>query len=236
MIFHDYYAEIPADEVERFVARQEMGRLVTAGASGPHIGLYPFTYGAAAIEIHLVRTDEQVVDLKAQARCLFEVDEVLGTIPSHWVDPENAIYATAYHRTVIFECVARVFEDAVVLAEQQGRLLQRYQPEGRFRPVTADDPMYKAPLNHLAAVRLDVQRTRVKFKLAQNRTPESRRRIIAALRQRNRPNDARAADALESTLVERSHAAPSPGVERSHTAPSPGHPRPKPDSRAPLQQ
>ena len=42
MIFHDYYATVAPEKVERFVAGQELGRLVTAGADGPHIGLYPF--------------------------------------------------------------------------------------------------------------------------------------------------------------------------------------------------
>ena len=200
MIFHDEYAQVPADEVERFVASQELGRLVTAAAGGPHIGLYPFTYSAAAIEIHLVRTDEQTQDLRAQPRCLFEVDEPLGTIPSYWVDPENAIYATAYHRTVIFDCVARVSEDVTELAAQQMRLLARYQPEGRFRAVVAADPMYAKALHHLVGVQLTVERTRVKFKLAQNRTPQARRAIIDQLRTRNRPTDGRAAAALESTL------------------------------------
>jgi len=200
VIFHDYYAEIADGDVERFVAAQDLGRLVTVGDDGPHIGLYPFTYGPDLIEIHLVRTDEQVVDLRARPRCLFEVDEVLGVIPSYWVDPENAIMATAYHRTVIFDCRAEVSEDVAALAEQQGRLLGRYQPEGGFRPVTVADPMYKGALHYLAAVRLTVERTRVKFKLAQNRTPEARRRIIAELRKRGRRTDARAADALESTL------------------------------------
>ena len=200
MIFHDYYAQIPPDEVEGFVAAQELGRLVTAGPGGPHLGLYPFAYTASAVEIHLVRTDEQIQDLRAQPACLFEVDEPLGTIPSYWVDPENAIYATAYHRTVIFDCVARVSEDVEAIAAQQMRLMARYQPEGRFRAVTAEDPMYKGALHHIAAVTLTVERTRVKFKLAQNRKPESRRAIIAELRKRNRPNDARAAAAVESTL------------------------------------
>ena len=202
MIFHDYYADVPADAVERFVAGQEMGRLVTAGEGGPHIGLYPFAWGEDTIELHLVRTDEQAVDLRARPRCVFEVDEVLGAIPSHWLDRENAIYATAYHRTVIFECVARVIEDAGALAEQQGRLMRRYQPEGGYRAVTAADPMYRAALEHLAAVRLTVERTRVKFKIGQNRTPEQRRTLIAQLRRRGRPLDARAAEALEWTLAQ----------------------------------
>ena len=94
--FHDIYTNIPADEIDRFVRAQELGRLVTVAADGtPHLGLYPFTYDGAAFEVHLVRTDEQIADLAARPRCMFEVDEVLGTIPSYWVDPENAIMATA---------------------------------------------------------------------------------------------------------------------------------------------
>jgi hypothetical protein len=46
------------------------------------------------------------------------------------VHPQDAVAATAYHRTVLFDCEADVARDAAVLAEQQMRLLARYQPEG----------------------------------------------------------------------------------------------------------
>jgi predicted FMN-binding regulatory protein PaiB len=152
--------------------------------------------------VHLVRRDEQIADLQARSRCLFEVDEVLGTIPSYWVDPDNAIMATAYHRTVIFECDATVSGDAGELAAQQMRLLARYQPEGGFRPVTADDPMYRGAIEHIAAVRLDVRACRAKFKLAQNRPANVRARLVEALRKRGRPGDERAAGALLWTIEE----------------------------------
>ena len=201
MIFHGYYTDVPPDEVDRFVRSQEMGRLVTVGADGtPHIGLYPFAYDGAAIEIHLVRRDEQMEDLRVRPRCLFEVDEVLGVIPSYWVDPENAVMATAYHRTVIFDCEATISEDAAALAAQQTRLLGRYQPEGGFRPVTPDDPLYRGAIAHIAAVRLDVRARRPKFKLAQNRPLDTRAKIVEELRKRGRPNDRRAADALQWTI------------------------------------
>jgi predicted FMN-binding regulatory protein PaiB len=203
MIFHDIYTNVPADEIDRFVRSQELGRLVTVSADGtPHLGLYPFTYDGAAFEVHLVRRDEQIADLQARSRCLFEVDEVLGTIPSYWVDPDNAIMATAYHRTVIFECDATVSGDAGELAAQQMRLLARYQPEGGFRPVTADDPMYRGAIEHIAAVRLDVRACRAKFKLAQNRPANVRARLVEALRKRGRPGDERAAGALLWTIEE----------------------------------
>ena len=201
MIFHEYYADVPADEVARFVSSQELGRLVTVGADGmPHLGLYPFVHDPGAFELHLVRADELVVDLKARPRCVFEVDEVLGVIPSYWVSQDYAGSATAYHRTVIFECRASVIEDPDAVAAQQLRLLARYQPEGGFRPVNSSDPLYRGALAQLAAIRLVIESTRVKFKLAQNRPPEARRRIVEALRARGRPGDDRAADALAWTL------------------------------------
>ena len=201
MIFHGYYADVPDAEIERFVQGQELARLVTIGPDGmSHLGLYPFAYDGKTFDLHLVRADEQIQDLKLNARCLLEVDEVLGVVPSYWVHPENAGSATAYHRTVIFECLASVLEDPAAVAAQQARLLARYQPEGGFRTVDPADPLYRGMIAQLAAVSLAIARRRIKFKLGQNRPPEARRRVIAELRARGRPGDGRAADALEWTL------------------------------------
>jgi predicted FMN-binding regulatory protein PaiB len=201
VIFHAYYTDVPADAVDRFVDGQELGRLISVGADGtPHVGLYPFVRGEGTVDLHLVREDEVAVDLRARPRCVFEVDEVLGVIPSYWVHPEYGGSATAYHRTVIFECVATVLDDPAAVAAQQERLMARYQPEGGFRVIRPEDPLYGGALRQLTAVRLVVERVRTKFKLAQNRPPETRRKIVQFLRERGRPNDARAAEALESTL------------------------------------
>ena len=89
MIFHEHYTKIPDAELDRFVESQELGRLITVGADGtPHIGLYPFVRAGSVIDLHLVQADEQIADLEARPRCVFEVDEVLGVIPSYWVHPE----------------------------------------------------------------------------------------------------------------------------------------------------
>jgi uncharacterized protein len=201
VIFHAYYADIPAAKVDDFVDAQELGRLIPVGAAGPpHVGLYPFVRSAEAVDLHVVREDEVAVDLRARPRCVFEVDEPLGVIPSYWVHAEYGGSATAYHRTVIFECTASVIDDPAAVAAQQQRLMARYQPEGGFRAIDADDPLYRGALRQLAAVRLAVDRVRTKFKLGQNRPAETRRQVVQFLRNRGRPNDARAADALESTL------------------------------------
>jgi predicted FMN-binding regulatory protein PaiB len=201
MIFYDYYADVPEDTLREFITGQQLGRLVTVSAEGqPHIGLYPFLYLGDRIELHLHRSDEQLADLAAHARCAFEVDEVLGSIPSHWTHATNAMFATAYHRTVIFECDGVVCDDPAVLAAQQQRLMQHYQPEGGHAPVTPDHAMYRGAFREIRALTLTVRIRKVKWKLGQNRKREQLEHLIAELRRRGRPTDAAAADALQWSI------------------------------------
>jgi predicted FMN-binding regulatory protein PaiB len=201
MMFYDMYADVPEDTLLEFVASQELGRFVTVSAAGqPHIGLYPFLKNGERIEMHLHRNDEQLADLRANPKCAFEVDEVLGSIPSHWVHATNAMFATAFHRTVIFECEASISEDADVLAEQQQRLMGHYQPEGSHTPVSSAHAMYRGAFKEIAALTLAITARKVKWKLAQNRRADARERVIAELRQRGRATDAAAADALQWAL------------------------------------
>jgi uncharacterized protein len=201
LIYYDYYSDVPTGAVDEFVRAADMGRLLTVGPEDfPHIGLYPFVYLESTIEMHVNRKDEQLADLRMDPKCLFEIDEVLGTIPSYWVHPEDAVMATAYHRTVIFECAAVISEDASVLAAQQARIMARYQPQGGFRPVSANDPLYSGAIAHIAALRLEIRKCRVKFKLGQNRSIDVRAKIVEELRKRGRLMDERAADALQWTI------------------------------------
>ncbi|HEV7606747.1 MAG TPA: FMN-binding negative transcriptional regulator [Steroidobacteraceae bacterium] len=201
MIFYDYYADIPEATLRDFVCKQELGHFVTVSAEGqPHIGLYPFLFLGETIEIHLSRADEQLKDLLTNRKCVFEVDEMHGTIPSHWIHGSNAMFATAYHRTVIFECDAEVSEDAEVLAAQQRRLMAHYQPDGGHAPVSTEHAMYRGPFKEISALTLHIRARKVKWKLAQNRSREQREKLIAELRKRGRPTDPGAADALQWTL------------------------------------
>jgi predicted FMN-binding regulatory protein PaiB len=201
MIFYDYYADVPDETLSAFVKTREIGRFVTVSADGqPHIGLYPFLFLGTTIEMHLHRSDEQLADLRTNRKCTFEVDEFHGTIPSHWVHPTNAMFATAFHRTVVFECDAEVSEDFEVLAAQQQRLMQHYQPDGGHKAVTTEHAMYRSGFGQISALTLTVRERKVKWKLAQNRDRDRRAKLIAELRNRGRPTDAGAAEALQWAL------------------------------------
>jgi predicted FMN-binding regulatory protein PaiB len=78
--------------------------------------------------------------------------------------------------------------------------MAHYQPDGGHQPVTTEHAMYRGPIGELAAITLHVRARKVKWKLAQNRTRDQRESLIARLRERGRPSDAGAADALQWTL------------------------------------
>jgi len=200
VIYYGYYADLAPGAVEELVSSARVCRLVTLGEGVPHLGLYPFTGDPSGFALHLQREDEQIADLRARPRCVLEVDEVLATIPSHWIDPEHAVFATAYHKTAMFECSAELVETPAGVAEIQRGFMRRYQPEGGYRPIAANDPLYAGLIGMLVGVRLVVERAKIKFKLGQNRDPELRARIVARLRERGAPLDLRTADELEATL------------------------------------
>ena len=200
MMHYDEYVA-PDAEVEALLDRSELGRLITRGADGtPNLGLFPFYRGDGAIHLHLNRQDEQLADLERSPRVLFQVDELLATTPSHWLHPENARMATAYHRCASFVCQASASLDPAAIAAGQNRIMERYQRDGGYRAVAADDELYRGSLELLAAVTLRVVERRVKFKLAQNRPPEVRREIAARLRERGAALDEATARAIEGTL------------------------------------
>lgn len=203
MIHYRYYADAPDEAIASLVANATLARLVTVAEPGhaPHLGLYPFLRTDAGFELHLHRADEQIADLRARPVCLLEVDEVLSSIPSTWIDPANPSFATAYHRTVAFECTATLVDDARALAEQQNRLLASHQPGAGHQPVSADEPTHRALLDMLVGVRLLITRTKVKMKLGQNRDFATRAEVARRLRERGSEIDKRTADALEWTIA-----------------------------------
>lgn len=184
MIDYPYYRPSEA-ELSAFVATQTLGRLVTANASGgPHIGLYPYVTDGTAVEVHLVKNDAQIGDLRQNPQVVFEVDEVLTFVPSYLEHPESAQAADHYYRAVIMEGEARVSTDPAAIADHLGRLVARYQPERGYRAVTVDDPMYAPALARLAMVRIQPVRVWAKFKIGQQVPAEHRDQVARGLRAR----------------------------------------------------
>lgn len=186
------YPAVTAAEIDAFANEQFCGKLIATDAAGfPHVSLLPFVREADVIEVHMVQADPCFVALRATSRGAFLLDEPLAFTPHDIVSPSYAGYATLHFRAVAFQVEAEVRVNPADVAAALERLLARYEAQAAWEPV-ADGALYGKDLCRLAVARLHVVGVEAKFKLAQNRTPAERDRLLAFLAARGLEGDARA--------------------------------------------
>ena len=119
-------------------------------------------------------------------------EEIVAEIPSYWLHPEHACPATTYYLSALVEGrVERIVERAQK-ARVLAKLMERFQPEGGYLPITAADPHYAKVLDTLLVAQLVPSRVSAKRKLGQHRTVAQIERVLAGLWQRGGPGDLRA--------------------------------------------
>lgn len=193
-------ANYPTDPeaADAFVAGALHGTLIATPPGGhPQVTLLPFVKDGDALEVHCVQDDPTFAAVQANPRVTFLVSDFLSFTPHDWVDEDNAARATLHFRAVALEGEAEVSTDPAVVAALLGRLLRRYEPQARYRPL-ADDDFYGPRLRRLAAVFIRVTACHAKFKLGPYGPQELRLDVARRLRVRGWPNDDRSADVIES--------------------------------------
>jgi hypothetical protein len=182
------------EEIVDLLVSQRMVRLVTIDGDGvPRIGVHVFVHDGLTVELHLVSDDPQLDDIRRGSPAVIEVDEVLASVPSHWMDPADATHADQFYRCAsLWGGTETTTDPGAVAAHLQG-IMRRYQPEGRHSPVSADNDMYRRPMARLTIVRVRGNSLRSKFKLAQRTGRESRAQILEGLAGRGGPLDGRTA-------------------------------------------
>jgi nitroimidazol reductase NimA-like FMN-containing flavoprotein (pyridoxamine 5'-phosphate oxidase superfamily)/GNAT superfamily N-acetyltransferase len=119
-------------------------------------------------------------------------EEVIAQIPSYFIDPERACPATTYFESVQIEGTLEEVTDPDAKARVLEALMRKYQPEGGYSPIRADDPRYRGAVRGILIVRVPLTHVSGKSKLGQNRPPELLAGVALALWQRGAPGDARA--------------------------------------------
>ena len=92
-------------------------------------------------------------------------EETIAVIPSYFFDPTLACPATTYYRSVQVHGVLEEVTDRHSKAAVLAALMRKYQPEGGYLPIDADDPRYRKQvvLESLPAARWARQHTGVKL-------------------------------------------------------------------------
>lgn len=125
------------------------------------------------------------------------VEEVIASIPSYFTHPERACPATTFYRSAQLHGTLYRVEDDVLKARVLQALMEHNQPEGRYRPITTDDSMYRNAVRQLDVLGIQPSRVYGKAKLGQQLKPDKAQALLENLWCRGLPSDA---DAIEHII------------------------------------
>ena len=188
------------EKIDEVLKKAAIGYLSFNGADGwPRITPVNFFY-EGKIFWHGAVGGERFECLKQDPRATFVAVSAQLYLPSHFLSEENATSATAAFKSVQVRGRCKFIEDLEEKCLAINRLMEKYQPEGRFKKVSPSEPMYGKVLRATGVYALAVEQVSAKFKLAQNKSREDRQKIISRLIERGGPPDLLIAEEVRNTL------------------------------------
>jgi uncharacterized protein len=165
----------------------EIGYLAFIGPEGgPRITPLNFAYDGRVLW-HGAVAGERFECLAKNPRATFSAVSLQAYIPSHFVSEENAASSSVAFKSVIVRGRCQLIEDPKEKCVLLNLLMDKYQPEGRYKRIVPEDPLYGKILKATGVFALIPEEMTGKFKLAQNKTEADRRKIAAKLRERGQP-------------------------------------------------
>ncbi|BDU78076.1 pyridoxamine 5'-phosphate oxidase family protein [Mesoterricola sediminis] len=183
--------------VDQLLSDVAWGTLGLARPGGPP-ALVPLDFAARGDRLwfHGSAEGEKMDLIRAGGEATFCVVDPLAIIPSTVSDPERACPATQYFRSVILEGRVTELKDPARKAEALQALMEKLQPEGGFRAITAGDPLYAGSVAHVAVLEMRVTRVTAKAETGARLTPEKRARVLDLLERRGTETDLRTLAAM----------------------------------------
>jgi nitroimidazol reductase NimA-like FMN-containing flavoprotein (pyridoxamine 5'-phosphate oxidase superfamily) len=194
------FATSDKSQIEEVLKSAEIGHLAYNGPDGwPRLTALNYAYDGRILW-HGAVAGERFDCLKKDPRVTFFAVSLQTYLPSHFLYEENASGASVAFKSVAVRGRSRLIDDPEEKCAILNLLMEKYQPEGRYRRLTPEDEMYKKTLRATGAFALIPEEMTGKFKLVQQKSKEDRRQIAAKLRERGNPADLLVADEMMKSL------------------------------------
>jgi nitroimidazol reductase NimA-like FMN-containing flavoprotein (pyridoxamine 5'-phosphate oxidase superfamily) len=173
---------------------------ILTGDGFPRVIPVNFVAEGTTVYFHGALEGEKADLLKTSPQVTFHANIPYSIIPSYWLAEKHASGATMFFKAVQIDGRAVLLGEAREKARVLQLLMEKYQPEGGYRPVTADEPMYRKPIAETLVVRINPVRVATKVKLGQNYPAATRRRLIELLDERHQGPDLQTAKEMKVML------------------------------------
>jgi len=186
--------------IEEVLRTSEIGHLAFNGPDGwPRITPLNFVYDGRILW-HGAVGGERFECLRSNPKATFSAISLQAYLPSYFTSEDSAMGASVAFQSVMVRGFCEIIEDLNEKCAVLNRLMEKYQPEGGYKIITPEEPLYQKVLKGTAVYALIPEHITGKFKLAQNKTEADRKRIISRLRERGSPMDLKVAEAIQKTL------------------------------------
>lgn len=153
-----------------------------------------------AVSFHCAMEGEKWEALQGEPKVTFSVYLPFSIIPSYWMTNNHGCGATHFFKSVQVNGVAQILSGRSAKAQALQALMEKYQPEGRYQTIRADDPMYKKPIEKTGIVLIKPERVACKIKFGQNLPVHTREKLVGLLKERGRPIDILTAEEIRQRL------------------------------------
>jgi uncharacterized protein len=186
--------------MEGVLRQAEIGYLAFNGSDGwPRITPLNFVFDGRILW-HGAIAGERYDFLLADPRATFSAVELQVFLPSHFLSEDNATSATIAFKSVAVRGRCHPVEDPEEKCAILNKLMDKYQPEGRYKKICPKDPLYAKVLLATGVYALTVEEIAGKFKFAQNKSAGDREKITGRLKQRGAAADLLFAEEILKTI------------------------------------
>lgn len=193
------YGPKKTENIFKFAKTQDYTTLIIHFKNDVRIGLFNPLFQEKKVYLHLNKNDIQIRQPNENPQAKLTFTEILTLIPSYWIDPNDGGKATMYYRHLELQYSSKVYNKTTELLPILQKMLQHYQNEGAYQPLTINNKLYQSAFATLNIVELKPQKQQTRWKLGQNLPIEKRKEIIAKLTARNKPDDLKSAKLIEKS-------------------------------------
>lgn len=189
------------EEFERIIQNGEVGYLGILTPDGfPRVVPVNYVFSQGYLYFHGAPAGEKFSVFKTNPKVSFTVAIPYSIIPSYWLGTENACPITIFYHCVAIRGYGEITDTLEEKAMALQMLMEKYQPEGGYRPISPDEASYQKILEKTAVFRIKPSQTSIKVHFGQNLSAQAKQELIRRLEERDQRMDRKTAEELRKTL------------------------------------
>ena len=187
------------EKVIEFLSSQQTGRIASIDDNGfPQIIPMNFVFINDAVYMHSHIRGEKLDNIKRNQKVGFEVDKSLEFLPSYFSDPTDASLADTLYISVVIKGNASIVSDKEEKTNALNGLMEKYQPEGGYEPISPDMDVLKG----VEVIKVVPKSLKGKYKIGQNMDMKSRVDLAKQIFERNTPTAKETLDIMGFKIID----------------------------------